>query len=162
MVGVTGAGCRVSVMALVLGTGSGTVWHWFCHCSGTVPALPWPCTRPYMHSSTLGTCAPPDTTPAPCSPWVHPPGTRHPTSRTSTSEQHVHPRPDTPWGSLLDAPVARLARHVPWPVTRTHYYPLIGTPLHAPGVTWYRAITASRAIMTLLWSTLLLLAIMAN
>ena len=40
-----------------------------------------------------------------------------------------------PLGSLLAAPLATCTSLVPWPRTRTPYYPLIGTPITAPRVT---------------------------
>ena len=152
-------------MALVLapfwhcfGTGPGTVLALFLH--RACPSLALHGT-PYMHSSILVWCAYLRLTLAPA-PWVHLP---HPAPATRTTCLPPVPAPEVLevlWGSLLAAPVARLGRHVTWPTKQGTRTPLIGTPLHAPGVTQHWAITASTANNTLLWSTLSHLVLYSN
>ena len=61
-----------------------------------------------------------------------PPGTRHRAGATPGTAPRLAELREVALGSLLAATVDRLARHVPWPGTRTLLTPLIGTPGHAP------------------------------
>ena len=106
-----------------------------------------------MHSSTLMWCASLSSTLAPRHPGyaTQHPAPRHPVQHGVRVQSAGR---GAVWGSLLAAPVDRPARLVTWSYTRTPITPLIGTPLHSPGVTQPRAITTSKVIYTLLWSTL--------
>ena len=103
-----------------------------------------------MHSSSPGGCAR-------LGPTLHTPAPRvHYRPHPGHAMAECTPRAlsGRPWGSLPSAPVARVTKHVPWPVKPGTPGPLIGTHCHAPRVTRYRCLTASNVSYTLLWTTL--------
>ena len=145
--GVTDVGWLVgwSVGRLVAGwVVYGTVWHWFCTCSGTVLALFWPVPAlTWPVRASVYALVPPGVVRVS---WHHP-GHPHPgyTTRTTlrSPSAGVPAAPpaqlaDVLLGSLLAAPVDRLRKLVTWPGITGTPHPLIGTLVSPPCVTGYR------------------------